>query len=269
MAKITLTNGKSVIQPFNKLWIILGIVVALVIFFSTFIKIDPEFIKLSELPIILEKLFTPKGTRTWTKYFEFMLTLKDPLISTLQMSFAGTILGSVMAIPLAILSAKNIVKTKIIYLPMRFLMNLIRTIPAMILALIAVFFVGIGVLSGIIAITLFTFGIMSKMLYEVIETIDMNSYEALESTGANRILSFRYAVFPQIFPIFLSYLIYIFEMNVRSSAILGYVGAGGIGSVIKDNVLYNYDRVGACIIVMLVLILIIQFFANWVRGKLQ
>jgi phosphonate transport system permease protein len=269
MAKFTLTNGKTVSQPFNKLWIILGIVLALVIFFSTFIKIDPEFIKFGELPIIFEKLFTPKGTRTWTKYFEFMLTLEEPLISTMQMSFAGTILGSLMAVPLAILSAKNIVKTKFIYLPMRFFMNLIRTIPAMILALIAVFFVGIGVLSGIIAITLFTFGIMSKMLYEVIETIDMNSFEALESTGANRILSFRYAVFPQIFPIFLSHLIYIFEMNVRNSAILGYVGAGGIGAIIKDNVLYNYDRVGACIIVMLVLILVIQFFANWVRGKLQ
>jgi phosphonate transport system permease protein len=146
---------------------------------------------------------------------------------------------------------------------------MIRTIPAMILAVIAVFFVGIGILSGILAITIFTFGIMSKMLYEVIETIDMNSVEALESTGANRTQAFRYAVFPQIFPIFLSYLIYIFEINVRSSTVLGYVGAGGIGTVISDNLLYHYDRVGAAIIVMVIVTLVIQFLSNYIRGKLQ
>jgi len=148
-------------------------------------------------------------------------------------------------------------------------MNLFRTIPAMVLALIAVFFVGIGVLSGIIAITLFTFSIMSKMLYEVIETIDMNPVEALESTGASKIESLRYAVMPQVTPIFLSYLIYIFEINVRSSTILGYVGAGGIGMIIKDNILYNYDRVGASIILMFFVILVVQLFSSFARGRLQ
>lgn len=269
MEKFTLSNGKTVTKPFNKIWIILAVLIALLLIFSTFIQFDPRYIKLSELPILLEKMFTPKAGRTWGDYFGFILTLKDPIVSTLQMSFAGTILGSLLAAPVAILAAKNIFKSKFIYAPMRFFMNLVRTIPAMILALVAVFFVGIGVLSGIIAITLFTFGIMSKMLYEVIETIDMSSFEALESTGANKVQAFRYAVFPQIFPVFLSYLIYIFEINVRSSAILGYVGAGGIGTVIKDNILYNYDRVGATIIVMLVLILIVQFVSNFIRGKLQ
>ena len=87
------------------------------------------------------------------------------------MSFAGTLIGSAMALPLAVLSAKNIVKT--VYLSFRPDDNeSFRTIPAMVLALIAVFFVGIGIFSGIIAITLLYFGIMSKMLYEVIETVD-------------------------------------------------------------------------------------------------
>jgi len=269
MTRFVLTNGKSITKPFNKIWIILGILIVLVVFFSYFIQYDPRYIVLSELSVLFEKLFTPRGTRTWSDYFAYMLTLKDPLISTLQMSFAGTIMGSILAIPVAIFAAKNIAKYPIIYVPMRFLMNLIRTIPALILALIAVMFVGIGVLPGIIAITIFTFGIMAKMLYEVIETIDMNSYEALESTGANKIQAFRYAVFPQIFPIYISYLVYIFEINVRSSAILGYVGTEGIGSVIKDNILYNYDRVGAAIIVMFVLILTIQFISNLIRRKLQ
>ncbi len=269
MVKYTITNGKTITKPFNKIWFIIGILAVLLIVFWQFIKFDPEYIMLDQLKIILVKMFTPKGTRTWGDYFGYMLNLKDPLIDTLQMSFAGTILGTVLAVPVAIFAAKNIFKSKWIYIPVRFLLNLIRTIPAMILALVAVFFVGIGVLSGIIAITLFTFGIMAKMLFEAIETVDMNPFEALESTGANKTQAFRYAVVPQIMPVFIGYLIYTFELNVRASAILGYVGAGGIGAVIKDNILYNYDRVGATVIVMLFLILIVQFFSNYVRGKLQ
>jgi phosphonate transport system permease protein len=273
MAKMTLNNGKTVVKPFNKIWIVLAVLIILVIGFWQFIRMDPgfrvEYIRLDQLGIIIGKLFTPKSGRDWGDLFRFMLTLKNPLLQTLKMCFAGTLIGSVLAFPLAIFSAKNIVKTPIVYWPMRTLMNLIRTIPTMVLAIIAVIFVGTGLLAGIIAISLFTFGIMSKMLYEVIETIDMSSYEALESTGANKIQSFRYAVLPQIFPIFLGYLLYIFEINIRSSAILAYVGAEGIGTPIKDNTLYNYDYVGATILVLLALILVIQGISGLVRRKLQ
>jgi len=269
MTKFTLSSGRTIVKPFNKIWIILGVLTALIVFFSFFITFTPSSINLSELKVIFIKLFTPRGSRTWGDYFAYILTLKKPLLDTLQMSLAGTVIGSLLAIPIAILAAKNIFKSKFVYYPIRFYMNLVRTIPAMVIAVLAVYMVGIGVLSGVIAITIFTFGIMSKMLYEVIETVDMNPYEALESTGASKVQAFRYAVFPQIFPVFLSYLIYIFEINVRSSAILGYVGAGGLGTAIKDNILYNYDRVGATIILMLVVILVVQFISNWVRGKLQ
>ncbi|MDY0075058.1 MAG: phosphonate ABC transporter, permease protein PhnE [Acholeplasmataceae bacterium] len=269
MAKYTIENGKTITKPFNKVWIVIGIVLSLVIIFSYFITFEPSLINLPELGVIIKKMFTPKAGRTWGDYFGFINQLWEPLISTLEMSLAGTVIGSLMAVPMAILAAKNIFKSRFVYAPIRFIMNLIRTIPAMLLAVLAVYFVGIGVLSGLIAITIFTFGIMSKMLYEVIETVDMSPYEALESTGASKTQAFRYAIFPQVFPVFLSYLIYIFEINVRASAILGYVGAGGIGMVIKDNILYNYDRVGATLILMLVVILAVQFTSNYIRGKLQ
>jgi len=270
MSKITLTNGKTVTKPISKIWIVLACVLLLLVLFSQFIKFNPNYIKLDQLGIILNKMFTPKGNRTWNDYFMYIPNqLMGPLIETLNMSFAGTLIGSAMAIPLAVLSAKNIAKIPYIYIPARFVMNLFRTIPAMILALIAVFFVGTGVLSGIIAITLFTFGIMSKMLYEVIETIDMSPVEALESVGASKFESIRFAVMPQVLPVFISYTIYIFEINVRASTILGYVGAGGIGTVIKDNILYNYDHVGAAIILMFAVILVVQLLSTFVRGKLQ
>jgi len=273
MNKIVLPNGKFVVKPFNKMWIVLPILVILVVVFWQFIRMDPAFrpenIRFSELKIILVKLFTPKGNRTWEDYFRFMLTLKNPLIATLKMCFAGTILGSLMAIPMAILSSRNIMKYPAVYWGFRTVLNLFRTIPMMVLAIVAVMFIGTGLLAGIIAITLFTFGVMSKMLYEVIETVDMNPYEELESTGANKVTAFRFAVVPQIMPIFISYLLYIFEINIRASAILAYVGAEGLGVAIKDNTLYNYDRVGATIIVLLVLVLIIQTFSGLVRRRLQ
>ena len=269
MTKFTISNGKTIVKPFNKIWIILAVIVVLLIVFWQFITYDSRYFNMSQLVIILRKMFTTMETGTWGKYFANMLDLREPLIDTLQMSFAGTVIGSLLAVPVAVLAANNIIKTPVVNKPVKFLMNLVRTIPAMVLALVAVFMVGIGVLAGIIAIILFTFGIMSKMLYEVIETVDMNPFEALESTGANKIQAFSFAVIPQILPIYISYMIYIFEVNVRASAILGFVGAGGLGSVIKDNILYNYEIVGATVILMLALILLVQFFSSYVRGKLQ
>lgn len=265
-----ISNGTVIKKPFNKIWIILAVVLALLMVFWQFITFDPDSINLGELSFILKKMFTTQETGgSWKVYFEQMLDLKEPLIGTIQMSFAGTVIGSALAFPVAILAANNIFKNKFIYKPVRFLMNLIRTVPAMVLALTATFLVGIGVLAGIMAITLFTFGIMAKMFYEVIETVDMSPFEALESTGATRTQAFRYAVMPQITPVFISYMIYIFEVNIRASAILGYVGGGGLGEVIKDNTLYHYDIVGGTIIVMLVLIIVVQFLSNYIRGKLQ
>ena len=269
MTKYILPSGKTINQPFNKIWFVIAGLAATLLFFWTFINFDPRSINLSEMIVIIEKLFTPKGTRTWEDYFNYMFSLWPSLLSTLQMSFAGTLIGSVLAVPIAIFSSKNIVKTTFIYTPARMILNLIRTIPLLVLALIAVFFVGIGVLPGIISISIFSFGIMSKMLYDIIETVDMSSFEALESTGANKTIAFRYSIVPQILPVYISYMIYIFEINIRASAILGYVGAGGIGSIIKDNILYNYDRVGAAIIYLFFAILIIQLISNYVRGKLQ
>lgn len=262
-------KGTRVIQPRNKTWIAVLVVFLLLLFFWQFISFNPNLIRLNQFESILIRLFSPGIGRDWNDYFSFMLNLSPLLLETINMSFAGTIIGSLFAIPLAIISSRNIFKIKIVYSISRFLMNIIRTVPTMVLALISVFMVGTGILAGIIAITLFSFGIMSKMLYELIETVDMNPFETLESSGANKVQAFNYSVVPQILPVFVSYLIYVFEINVRASAVLGYVGAGGIGSAISGNILYNYDRVGGTIIVMLLTILAVQILSNFLRGKLQ
>lgn len=273
MTKITITNGKTIIKPFNKIWIILAVILVLIVIFWQFITYNPNLIDLSQMGDILRKMFTPKNTnldqRTWGEYFAFMLTLGEPLWITIQMSIGGTIIGSIFALPFAILAARNVFKNKFINVPARFIMNLIRTVPAMLLVIIGVAMVGTGVLSGIFGFSIFSFGIMAKMLYEVIETADMNPFEALESTGANKIQAFRFSIVPQIFPTFISYLVYIFELNIRASAILGFVGIIGIGTSISENRLTDYDRVGATVIVLFVFILILQLINSYIRGKLK
>ncbi len=268
----TLPNGKIVTKPKNNAWIYTTIFIVLFALFWLFIDFRARDIQLNQFDDILKQMFSPYSAggiqETWKDYFGYTSKLVEPLIDTMKMSFAGTIIGTVAAFPFSVLASVNIVKNPWIYQPFKFFSNLIRTIPLMVVALIAVLFVGTGILSGIMAITFFSFSIMIKMLYEVIETVDMGPNEALEACGANKVTSFRFAVFPQVVTTYIGYIVYIFEINIRASAILGYVGAGGIGSILKDNVLYRYDRVGLIIIVLVVLFSIIQIFTNLIKSKL-
>ncbi len=274
MAKsYTLPNGKVVVQPRGKTWIYMSLFLALFTFFWFFIDFRFADIQLNQFDDIIKQMFSPYSTpsrvETWGDYFGFSRELIGPIYDTIKMSFAGTLIGTVAAFPFAILAAANITKNPWIYQPFKFFSNLIRTIPLMVVALIAVLFVGGGILSGITAITVFSFSIMIKMLYEVIETVDMGPNEALEACGGNKITAFRYAIFPQVFPTYIGYIVYIFEINIRSSAILGYVGAGGIGEVLKVNVLYRYDRVGMIIIVMVIMFAVIQIFTGIIKARLK
>jgi phosphonate transport system permease protein len=269
MKTFNLPSGATIKKPFNKIWIVLGSILLLIFLFSFFIFQRTPFFNMTSLTDILVKMFSPRANQNWGDYFRYMLTLREPLIETLSMALGGTIIGSVLAIPVAVLCAKNITKVKWIRVPVRLMLNLFRTIPVMLMAVFAVYLVGIGVLPGLMAITGFSFGIMAKMLFEIIETVDMSPYEALESTGATKTQAVVRAILPQVFPLYISYLIYIFEINVRASAIFGYFGAGGLGTVIVESAGQYYERVGATVILMLVVVVIIQFISNYVRGKLQ
>ncbi|MDP3130706.1 MAG: hypothetical protein Q8N15_05160, partial [Bacillota bacterium] len=145
MSRLTLTNGKSVVKPFNRIWIVLAVVVILGLIFGYIIKLDSEGIsfKPDQLPIILKKMFSPHRGDTWADYFAYIPKLQNVLIMTLEMCYGGTVIGSVLAIPTALLSSRNIVKSKWIYGPARFLLNLFRTIPVTVLAVISIGIVGI------------------------------------------------------------------------------------------------------------------------------
>ncbi len=240
------------------------IVVIIVILFSIYIRmnIGMFFRNINQVFLFFGRLVHPN--------FSYLSEVWGPLLDTIKLSLVGTLIGSVLAVPFAILSAANIVKLPFIFYPIRILMALIRTIPILVYALVFLLIFNAGIFTGSFAVTIFTFAIVAKMLYERIETIDMKSFEAIESTGATKFQCFMTAIVPDIIAGFLSILLYTFEINIRSAAILGYVGAGGIGYLLNERMSWrNYEDVGAVLLVFFVVVFIIENTSRVIRRRLQ
>jgi len=200
---------------------------------------------------------------------EYLPRIHGPMLETIQLSVGGTMIGSILAVPVAVLSSSNIVKRAPVYNTVRFVMSLIRTIPVLVYAAMLMFILGMGPTAGLAALSVFTFAIVAKMLYEVIETVDMGPYEAIESTGASRVQALRTAVVPQVLGSYLSIVLYNFEINVRSASIIGFVGAGGIGLLLNDRISWRqYEDVGMILLILFAVIICIETLSRYLRRRL-
>ncbi|MDD3712957.1 MAG: phosphonate ABC transporter, permease protein PhnE [Candidatus Izemoplasmatales bacterium] len=192
-----------------------------------------------------------------------------PLLETVQMAILGSFFGAILAFPAALLAASNFIKIKWVNNVTRIMLNFFRTIPALVLAALFVAVFGLGSFSGIVALTIFSFGLISKMTYESIEAIDYGQVEAVISLGGNRLNVFRYAILPQVLPQYISYTLYAFEVNVRAAAVLGYVGAGGIGQYYEIFLnMRRFDFVGIIVLISFLAVLIIDFVSSSIRRRL-
>ncbi|MBN2558139.1 MAG: phosphonate ABC transporter, permease protein PhnE [Clostridia bacterium] len=211
---------------------------------------------------LLGRMFLPPD-------FSYIPRIIKPMLQTIQMALVGTFVGALIALPTAVLAANNFIKTKWLHVPLRIILNIFRTIPAMVLASLFVAVFGLGAFSGVMALVIFTFGLISKLTFESIEAIDYGQVEALMSLGANKMNVLRYAIMPQIMPQFMSYTIYGFEVNVRAAAVLGWVGAGGIGQTLEYNLAWRqFDKVGMIVIFSFVIVLAIDLISAGIRKRL-
>ena len=261
---ITLANGHSVLRRRSRAPLI-AVLLALAIWLSlrmTGFDIAVVIHKFSKMLDLLAKIFQPN--------WEFFPKIVSPLIDTIKMSVLGTVIGCVLALPVAILSSSNINRSLPLVSFFRFILALIRTLPTLIIALVCALIFSLGTFSGTVAIAIFTFGIVAKMLFESIETIDMGPFEAMEALGANKFQAFWSACVPQILPVYLSHSLYCFEMNIRASAILGYVGAGGLGITINERIGWrDYNSLGMVLLSLFVVVVAIDFFSEYLRKKLS
>lgn len=261
--KIILKDGREIqpptaITPF--VLIILTILVLISMKITNF-SLDVLIKKGEQFFVILSDMIPPD--------FDYAKVVLGPLLDTIKMSILGSILGCIIAIPFSILSSTNINSNKVILWIVRSFSSIIRTLPALIIALIATYVFDLGTFAGTIAIAIFTFGIVAKMLYEKIETVDMGPFEAMEAVGATKIQAFIGAIMPQIMPSYFSICLYSFEINVRYAAILGYVGAGGIGLILNEKLAWReYSSVGMILLMLFITVISIEYISKFIRERL-
>lgn len=200
---------------------------------------------------------------------ENRLTIINKTIETLAMAVIATVVGIIASIPLALLASRNLVPLPVYYVG-RFLVASARAFHALIIAIIAVLAVGFGPLAGIITLSIKTVGFFSKLLSEEIEDIDPTQLEAIQATGASKPQALIYAVFPQVAQRFVALTIYRWDINIRTSTIVGIVGAGGIGqALINSFESFEYDYTLAIVIVIIGLVLAGEAISAVVRRRLE
>lgn len=187
---------------------------------------------------------------------------------TVQIALWGTFLAVILGIPLGLAAARNIAPVWIVT-PVRWVMNLLRSVPDLVIGLLFVTAVGLGPLAGVLAITLNTAGVLAKLFSEAVESIDKGPVEGVRATGAGKLHEIVWGVLPQVAPLWTSFALYRFESNSRSATVLGLIGAGGIGQVLFDSMnAFDFRAVSAIVIVVVVAVTLIDTLSQVMRRRL-
>lgn len=211
------------------------------------------------------------GARVWTDPVYWFWGLRRWLRllgETVLIAYVGTLSGAALAVAGGLLSSSNLVSSRWLRIAVKRALELCRTVPDIVFALVFVVAFGLGGLPGVLAITLHTAGTLGKLFAEVTENIDPKPLEGALSTGAAWLARVRLAVLPQVLSSFVSYGLLRFEINVRSSTIIGFVGAGGIGQELRRVISFNiYEEVSAIVILILLIVVAIDLVSERIRHR--
>lgn len=191
------------------------------------------------------------------------------LLDTLAIAVLGTFISALLCIPFAFWAAVNMSKGIAISGSGKFVLSFIRTFPELVMAIMFIKAVGPGSFAGVLSLGLHSIGMLGKLFSEEVENMDLGPTEALMASGANRFQTLWFAVLPQVIPGFISYSLYRFEINVRSAAILGVIGAGGIGTaLIFALTSRDWNRVGVILLGIIVMVTLIDLISGHLRKKI-
>lgn len=190
------------------------------------------------------------------------------ILETAAIAFLGTLFGTIISIPIAFLSSRNIMPKWIAAIGVSIIV-VIRTFPAVVYGLMFIRVTGPGAFTGVLTLSIASVGMVAKLFIEVIEDLDPGIIEALDASGCNTIQKIQYGIIPQLLSNFASTAIYRFEINVKYATILGMVGAGGIGAPLIFAIsAFRWSDVGALLIGLIVLVLVIEQLSARIRSKL-
>lgn len=217
-----------------------------------------------------DKLFADSHTEGSFAYWGYRLHIQLPLIwETLQLALAATLVSVLIAGMLAFLAASNTQTPRGLSFAIRTGVAFLRTMPELAWAVMFVMAFGIGVIPGFLALALHTIGSLTKLFYEAIESASDKPVRGLAACGATTLQRMRFAFWPQVKPIFLSYSFMRFEVNFRSSTILGLVGAGGIGQELMTNIkLDRYDQVSITLLLIILVVSLLDTLSGQLRRRI-
>jgi len=199
----------------------------------------------------------------------YLAGLAEATWTTFRIATLGSLLGALIALPLGVLSARNLAAPKLLGWAAKGLLDIARSIHTLVFGLVLVGIVGLGPTAGILAIALHSSGTYGKLFAEAIESLDMAAVEAVRSVGASPAQVFFTAVWPAVLPQFVSSHLYVWEFNIRDSTILGIVGAGGLGLLITEaTALFQWERLATVLIVIVLLVTSFDALSRRIRQAL-
>ncbi|MCL6417428.1 phosphonate ABC transporter, permease protein PhnE [Aestuariirhabdus sp. Z084] len=250
-------------QKLSRYAVYLCVLLALLVSLRT-VEVIPEFFY--DAPAQMADLFR----RMWPIDFAYYpMTVQGAMIETLNIATIGTLLTLPLAMPLALMNASNVVASPWVHWIARFFLVSSRSVNSLVWALLFVAIFGPGVISGVLAIAFRSVGFVGKLLGEAIEEVNMGAIEALRATGASWMSVLLKGYWPQVMPAFFSIVLFRWDINVRESAVLGLVGAGGIGVVLNDAMnLFEWQRVSMALLAIFVVVIVAEILVVNIRKRL-
>jgi phosphonate transport system permease protein len=211
--------------------------------------------------VVLEQLLNPN----WS----FIPKTIEPFIETFQIAVIAAFIGCAIALPITFFASRTTVPNHPVLVLSRGILSVIRAIPDFLYAIIFVAAIGIGPLPGIMALIFFNIGVVAKLLSETVDSVDKGPIEAVDAGGSSRTQMVRWAVLPQVLPNYVAFSLYAFELNVRASTVLGFVGAGGIGFLLRTEYQFTqWSNVSVIIIELFIVVFLIELVSIRLRRRL-
>jgi len=252
-------EGKKMKRNMN---IALVVIVSLFCFIYLEISAASIFTAGPQLLVFIANNFMPPN-------FTHIATYMSAVLETILFAVVGTYIAAIMSFVLGLLMSEQLVPNPFLRYGVRFVVAFFRNIPVLIWASLLVFVFGIGNMVGLIALMLATVGFLSRSYAESINEIAGSKLEAMKASGANWFQLVFHGLIPEFVPAWLNWTLFSFEINIRASAILGMVGAGGIGILIQGNLnMRNFREAASLIIILVVMVLITEFAVNVIRKKI-
>jgi phosphonate transport system permease protein len=189
-------------------------------------------------------------------------------LKTVEIALLGTTVAALLALPLGFLSARNVAPAPVFH-PARAVLNFFRSVDTLVYALVFVAAVGLGPFPGVLAVIAYTTTSLAKLYSEAIEGIEPGPVDAVTATGATRLQILRFGVLPQVLPLFLSYVLYRLESNIRAATVLGFVGAGGIGFYLQTYLrMIDYPAASTVLLVTVIMVMVVDAASSKLRARL-